>query len=764
MQCATQHRLNKVVTAGTIKKMVLVIAMTIYLNVGKTQSLLDYVQPLSGTAPSTTISALKHSEAGGTEQNANTIPAVGLPFGMTQWVAQTRCGETKCIPPYVYQDSLFTGIRGTHWISGSCMQDYGSVTIMPVTGNLKLDEKEYAVPFSHQSEITTPAYYKLTTAKFTVELTASLRSAMMRITMQQDDSLYLLVTPNSDYATASVQTDLQTKSITSSNAVHRIYQGWGQTAGFSGWHYLQADKGFASSGTFAAGKLYSQQKLSNEKKMGAYIGYYLRKGEQVVLKLGTSFTSSEAAANNADKEIGSKSFDEVWNDARQEWEKKLAAIEVTTKDERLKRIFYTAMYHAMQHPRMYDDVSGTYPSFAGNASIDTIKEQHYYDDFSMWDIYRTQLPLLEIVDANQANDFAASLLLKAKSKNWLPIFPCWNSYTAAMIGDHASAYIAGVITKGLFKGYENTAYAFMRKNAFETPPLTDYKNGMGRRALPSYLKYGFIPMEDTVPDAFHKKEQVSRTLEYAFDDYAVSTVAKRLKKTTDYALLRQRSNNYKNVFDTAVSMVRGRYANGEWVAGFNADKRDSYITEGTARQYGFYAPQDVPGLVKLMGGKKKLEQALDLLFDKNEYWHGNEPGHQIPFMYNWTASPWKTQQAVRRILEQEYSDGPGGLSGNDDAGQMSAWYVMAAMGFYPVNPVPGEYQLSAPIFDEIKLLTNKNKDFIIRTHKASDTSWVIKKITWNKVAYKKSYITYPMLTQGGVLEIWLVDSPHSKIN
>jgi predicted alpha-1,2-mannosidase len=282
---------------------------------------------------------------------------------------------------------------------------------------------------------------------------------------------------------------------------------------------------------------------------------------------------------------------------------------------------------------------------------------------------------------------------------------------------------------------------------------------MGRRALNTYLKFGFIPMEDSVQEAFHKKEQVSRTLEYAFDDYALSIVAKGLNRTNDYKELRQRSFNYKNVFDSSAGMVRGRYANGNWFESFNADKRESYITEGTPRQYTFYVPHDIKGLATLMGGTKAFENALDSLFDKNEYWHGNEPGHQIPFMYNYTTSPWKTQKEVRKILAEEYSDGPGGLSGNDDAGQMSAWYVFAAMGFYPLNPVSTEYALCSPLFDKVTIRVAGNKKFGIITHKTSSDALYINKVIWNGKRYKETFITHEMIMQGGKLEIYLQERP-----
>jgi predicted alpha-1,2-mannosidase len=377
----------------------------------------------------------------------------------------------------------------------------------------------------------------------------------------------------------------------------------------------------------------------------------------------------------------------------------------------------------------------------------------------MWDIYRAQLPLLQILQPERVSQFVSSMVLKGQQGGWLPIFPCWNSYTAAMIGDHVTAFIASSYAKGIRNYDVAAAYKLMRQNAFDSPNNEDYVNGKGRRALKSYLQYGYIPMEDSVQEAFHKKEQVSRTLEYAYDDYALSVVAKGLNKTADYNALRKRALNYKNIFDPNVGLVRGRYINGQWYEPFNADKREPYITEGTPRQYTFYVPHDVAGLSKLMGGDKALENALDTLFAKNEYWHGNEPGHQIPFMYNYTLSPWKTQQAVRSILSEEYSDGPGGLSGNDDAGQMSAWYVFAALGFYPVDPVSGEHLLCSPIFDNITMQLPGSKKLQIVCKKSSASDVYIKQIKLNGKTYGKNFITYADIMKGGLLEIELQQKP-----
>jgi predicted alpha-1,2-mannosidase len=751
MKCATQRTLNRMAKAGY--KILPLACCLLWWPPVVAQNLVQYVQPLSGTAPATTPVALKHSE--GTEKNANTIPAVGWPFGMTQFTPQTRLTENKCVPPYFYKDSMLNGFRATHWLSGSCTQDYGSVTIMPVTGRLQTSVQQYAVPFSHNNETTTPAYYKLQlpAQQLTAEITATLRCGMMRFTLQQDDSLYLLVMPNSDKAKGFVRVNAATGEVWGYNPVHRIYQGWGQSAGFNGWFYIQVQKAGGAGGTFSGAQVFAADSIGNQKALGAFVGLRLQKGEQVCIRIGTSFSSLAGAKQNLKAEIPGWNFDAVVTAATQAWEKALKQVVVETTNEKDKRIFYTAMYHAMQHPRLFSDVDGSYPKFAGNYEV-LKTNTAYFDDFSMWDIYRAQLPLFELLQPARVNQFVQSLVLKGEQGGWLPIFPCWNSYTAAMIGDHSTAFIASAYAKGI-RGYDvQAAYRLMRKNAFETANTKDYINGMGRRALTSYLQYGYIPMEDSVQEAFHKKEQVSRTLEYAFDDYALSVVAKGLNKQADYQQLRRRSFNYKNVFDTSVGMVRGRYANGAWYAGFQADKREPYITEGTPRQYTFYVPHDVPGLAKLMGGERQLEKALDSLFAKHEYWHGNEPGHQIPFMYNYTANPRKTQEVVRQILQEEYSDGPGGLSGNDDAGQMSAWYVFAAIGLYPLNPVSGEYMLSSPIFDRIQISLPAGKQLAIICHKRTPASRYINKVLFNGKRYDRS-ISHHLIARGGTMEYWL---------
>ncbi|TWI88390.1 GH92 family glycosyl hydrolase [Chitinophaga japonensis] len=720
----------------------------------QTGSLLPLVQPLTGTANSTTAAALKHGA--GTERLANTIPAVGVPFGMTQWTPQTRTSEQKCLAPYYYKDTLLSGFRGSHWLSGSCTQDYGSVTIMPLTGHLRTRVADFATTFSHRQETAAPDYYRvqLTQYGITAEMTALARSSLLQFTLQRADSFYLLVMPNSDQQQGFVQIDAQRQEISGYNPAHRIYQGWGQPAGFSGYFVVQVERPFSVKGTFSNGDVYTTDSLGNRSRLGAYIGFKAAAGERVRIRVGTSFTSIAAARRNLQAEINTWELAVVRRQCARTWESALGKIKVAG-DSTQQRIFYTALYHSLQHPRTFNDADGAYPRFAQQYRQARLGSGNYYDDFSMWDIYRAQLPLLEILDPQRVNDMVRSLVRKGQDGGWLPIFPCWNSYTGAMIGDHATAFIASAWQKGIRQYDAEAAYALMRRNAFETPARAAYVDGKGRRALASYLRYGYIPLEDSVPDAFHKKEQVSRTLEYAYDDYALALMAKALGKQADHKLLLQRSRNYRHVFDTATGFVRGRYANGGWYTPFDPDKKMPFITEGTPRQYTFYVPHDIPGLAALMGGQAGLETALDSLFAKGEYWHGNEPGHQVPFLYNYTAAPWKTQREVRRILQEEYADGPGGLSGNDDAGQMSAWYVFAAMGMYPVDPVSGAYALCVPLFDQVTLQLPDHKKVSIQVHRPNPAAAYIDHVTWNGSRLGSLFIAHRQLAPGGRLEIWL---------
>ena len=327
-------------------------------------------------------------------------------------------------------------------------------------------------------------------------------------------------------------------------------------------------------------------------------------------------------------------FDATVQHAHDAWTQALDAIRVNgTSPDRV--IFYTALYHSMLLPRIFSDVSGTYPRFAGGQEIEKAVNFTYYCDFSLWDTFRALHPLFTIVQPGRDGEMVRSLVEMGKQGGFLPIYPAWNSYTSEMVGDHATAVIADAYVKGIGGFDIRQAYELMRKNAMEIPSdVALYNDGRGRRAVESYLKYGFIPLEDPVEQAFHRDEQVSRTLEYAYDDFLVGEVAQKLGMRADADLFHGRAMNYRNVIDPAVGFARGRHADGTWSSPFEPNAKYPYITEATPFQYTFFVPQDVPGLITWLGGQNAFVGKLDMLFQGNHYDQGNEPSHQIAYLYD----------------------------------------------------------------------------------------------------------------------------------
>ena len=744
---------------------VILLVVFIVVNYAQTQDntkndLIKYVNPLIGTGETTTIGGLKFG--GGNEHNAQVQPSVTVPFGMTNWTPQTNNTEKKCVAAYYYKDSTITGFRGSHWLSGSCTQEYGSAAIMPVFGKLVCNPNKRGSDFTHADEISAPDYYKVLLSNYGViaEMSATARCGIFRFTFQNEGEAHLIFNPNSDEGEGSIRVIPGKSEINGSNPVRRIYQGSGKTAGFSGHFVVKIEKKLEGYGTFSNDEIFKNEKsIENKPNSGAYVSFKVKKGEQIIVKVGTSFVGIDEAEKNLENEIPGYDFELVRNNLNKQWNNLLSKITVEGDDKNDKVKFYTAVYHSFQQPRIYNDFDGTYPRFDGNAATDTIKIGNYYCDFSVWDTYRALHPLFNILIPEQQSDMIRSLLVMGKAGGWLPIFPQWNSYTSAMIGDHVIALVAESYVKDVIDLSEED-YNLLKHNANETPStFTEYADGKGRRALTSYLKYGYIPLEDSVKEAFHKNEQVSRTLEYAYDDYALAQIAKKMGKKNDYEYYLKRSQNYSNVYDPSVKNMNGRYTDGTFTKDFGKERFMSFITEGTPWQYNWYVPQDVNGLIELMGGKKEFNKNLDSFFAADQYWHGNEPGHQIPFLYDFSDQPWKTQKIVADVMREEYGIGPGGLSGNDDAGQISAWYIFGAIGFYPVCPVNQEYQICGPKFSKITIKLGNGKDLVINAPDYSHKNIFIKKMMFNGKDYKSYSISHELLMQGGEWNYKMVDRP-----
>ncbi len=685
---------------------------------------LSALNTMVGTAPANTRTAGLFGK--GSEEHGQTLPAVLVPHGQTFWTPQTRDTEKKCVAPYYYTDSLFQGIRASHWLVGGCTQDYGSFTVAALRGRLRLSPAQRATRFSHSDETSHPYYYavRLPDEQLLLELTGSSHSAMLRVTPLADGPVHLVVNHNSDEGQGTARVDTINKQVYLENPVHRIYQGWGEPAGFSGHLVLT----------------YTDETVDFcTDDRGVALSFEGRRGVPLVFAMATSFTSAEGAALNLAAERGT--FEEMEQRCIDRWTERLHTIDVTDEDSARVKQFYGALYRASFLPREMSDADGKYVRFSAECivhsaecrvhnaecivhsaqphlSLDTchlsLAPSRRYGDFSMWDTYRALHPLLTIIAPQQSAEMMQSLVGMYEEGGWLPIFPCWNSYTAAMIGDHCSSVLADAWVKGI-RGFDGgKAYEAMRKNAMEWPENDDdYKNGMGRRALQSYVRYGYIPLEDSVKEAFHQQEQTSRTLEYAYDDFCVAQMAKALGHNADYSMLLARSRNWRNVINPLTGYADGRHADGSWEGNTDLVHRKPYITEGATCHYTWYVPHDIDRLIQLMGGSEAFTQKLDSMFTQRRYWHGNEPCHQVPWLFTLAGHPEKTRQWVRHILDTEYNDSPGGLSGNDDAGQMSAWQIFASLGFYPVCPGTPVYVVGEPLFRRVTINSPGGKPFVI---------------------------------------------------
>ena len=729
---------------------------------GSGNSLIGYVDTRVGTDANAIYTEGRFGK--GSEEYGQTLPAVLEPNGMNFWTPQTSDSERKCVAPYYYRDSLFQGFRNSHWIVGGCTQDYGSMTLFPATGTARLQPMDRAVVFKHEKETATPSYYSvfLEDSGIFAEMTGRSRSAIFRFTYPENGPACLIVNPNSDEGQGYIEIDTLKKEIRGYNPIHRIYQGWGKPAGYSGYFVIRFREDIAYCGTFSRDTvIYGATSIGDAKGIGVFLQFKRKPtAGPVIIKVGTSFTDIEGAGRNLDKEIPGYDFNKTRKQLTKVWEKHLSKISVSTGDTVLARKFYGSLYRASFLPRVISDVDGRYPAFSTGTPIMQSDVPHY-DDYSMWDTYRALHPLLNIISPTRNGEMMQSLVDKYVQGGWLPIFPCWNSYTAAMIGDHCISAIGDAYVKGVRNFDIDKAYEGMRKNAFEVPEeRSEYINGMGRRALDSYLKYGYIPLEDPVREAFHSREQTSRTLEYAYDDFVLAQVAKALGKDDDYKQLIERSRNYANVIDPRSGYANGRHEDGSFFEDNKPEVLSRYITEGAPCHYTWYVPQDPRGLMEIMGGRDKYIAKLDSLFQEGLYWHGNEPCHQVAYMYNYAGEPWKTQQHVRDILDGQYADIPGGLAGNDDAGQMAAWFVFSSLGFYPVCPGTTEYMIGSPQFDKAEFRLENGRSFSVSTKKTGKDNRYIQSAKKDGKAYTKNYLTHEDILEGARFEFVMGDEPN----
>jgi predicted alpha-1,2-mannosidase len=675
-----------------------------------------------------------------------TMPFVTPPFGMTSWTAQTRQNRQGG-NSYKYQDTAISGFMGTHQ-PALWMGDYGYVTLMPELDAVKTTPDERKLPFRHADEIVRPDYYSVwmdagQSRRIRTEMTATTRCAYLRFTFPADASALVVVEAARPGVAGFADVDVAKREITGYNP-DRMDSNLGPMTlpHFKGYFVIQFRQAFLSSGIYP-------EHPEKSSATGAYVRFQTRQGEVIEARVGTSFLSIEQARRNLQREIPDWNFERVRSELRAAWNKKLSPVAVEGGTEDQRHIFYTALYHAMLYPRTFSEYGRYYSAFD-----DHVHQGESYTDYSIWDIFRSEFSLLTLLAPERVDGMVQALLQDYQEGGWMPKWPN-PSYTNIMIATHADSLVAEAVNKH-FHGFDyDLAWSAVYKDAMTPPdgdttrkwrdrePHTPYE---ARGGLTYLKQLGYIPADKTA-------ESASSTLEDSYDDWAVAQVAKALGKTGDYEFFLRRSQDYKHLFNPATGFMQARNSDGSW-----ANPRDGW-TEGTKWVYTWDVLHDIPGLVQLMGGDERFDAQLDAYFAGDHNEHSNEPSHHVGYLYDFGGEPWKTQARVREIAEDEYANAPSGLDGDDDCGQMSAWYAFTALGFYPVNPSSGEYMIGSPIFRKATLRLAGGKRFTLTAEHNSATNLYIQSATLNGKPLRTPVIRYDDIVAGGSLRFVMGPAP-----
>lgn len=696
----------------------------------------------------------------GTDQHGHTYPGATVPFGLVQVSPDTPLQGWDGSAGYHYSDSVIRGFSQTH-LSGTGVGGLGDILLMPTVGAVSLDENGYSSPFSHSQESASPGYYRVFLQKpgVTAELSATARVGIHRYTFPASNAAHIVIDLQHGIGNNVVESSLHIENPTTISGT-RISDGWGGRRAC--YFVMQFSRPFASAGIQRDGTLLADGATQGSgKAVEGVVSFQTAQGEAIVVKVGISGTGVEGARRNLHAEIPGFDFDGVRAAATRQWNDVLGRIEVQSSDPKVRRTFASNLYQSCVAPVLFDDVDKTYRGLDGRNHTGAAFDN--YTTFSMWDIFRAESPLLTIVTPERVPDMINSMLAhyNERGQQELPVWPLWGNETGTMIGYHSVPIIVDAYLKG-FKGFDaEAAYAAMRATALNP------RNGQSEFNARGYV----------VSDSSGSKQSVSRSLEFAYDDWCIAQMAQKLGHTEDARMFLDRAANYRNLFDSSVGFMRGRTPDGSWRRPFNPRQLVwADYTEANAWQYTWTAMQDTPGLVKIMGGDAPFVNKLDALFNEKsgvianipditgligQYAHGNEPVHHVAYLYNYAGAPYKTQGRVRQIMDTLYNDTPSGDPGNNDCGQMSAWYVWSAIGFYPVNPVGGVYVIGSPRVDKATIkLGVGGKTFTMIAANNSARNIYIQSATLNGEPLLKSYITQSQLMAGGVLRFVMGPTPN----
>ena len=699
----------------------------------------------------------------GTGAHGHVYPGATVPFGAVQLSPDNGQQGWDWCSGYHYSDSIIVGFSHTH-LSGTGIGDLCDVSIMPTVDapdlTLPVDdprEATYASSFSHDREVAYPGYYQvLLDNRVNTELTASTHTGHHRYTFPQGTTPGLLLdlgfSINWDRTTDGGLEQLsETKFV-----------GWRHSTGWAKDQRVHFCMQFSAAPTIMVfdSTIALDQKPWQGKRLRAYFEF---PPDEKIIELHVGISSANAkGAEAAVDSLGETSFDQMHRKALSAWNDQLGKLEVSSYDPKIEKNFYTALYHAQLAPVLYEDVLGAYKSPDG--SIKTASDFQRYDIFSLWDTFRAAHPLLTLVQPGMVNDFVRSLLDHYAASGRLPVWSLLGNETNTMTGYHA----VPVITDAYFKGFRDydvsQAFAAMQTSAMQDIRGTDH-----------YRKFAYIPYG-------LDGQSVTKTLEYAYDDWCISQMAFVLGDTAAHDVYHNRSQNFRNIFDPQTGFMRAKLPDGRWKTPFDPTYSDhdfsvAEYTEGNAWQHSWFVPHDVRSLINLHGGRQAFVDQLDSLFNASseitgenasadisgligQYAHGNEPSHHIPYLYNYAGFPWKTQELVRQIAETLYDTIPAGLCGNEDCGQMSAWYVFAALGFYPVNPAEGVYVFGTPMLNKAVLHLPDGNTFTIRVRFLTEENKYIQTATLNEAPLSRSYLRHFEIVDGGELILEMGPEPN----
>ena len=698
----------------------------------------------------------------GTDGPGNTYPGATVPFGMVQLSPDIGIPGWDRIAGYYYQDTIISGFSHTH-LTGTGAGDLYDILVMPTNSRFtkRIKENNYKPfsSFSHNKEEASPGYYSVDLLGFGIkaELTATERTGIHRYTFPEDRNSQIYI--DLGY---SLNWDSPTETyirVIDDNTIEGFRKSTGWAKDQRLYFVIKLSKPFNSY------KLYKNDSLVTSpikgKNTKIILNYVTENNEEIVLKTGLSTATIQGAYKSLEIEGADFNFNDYKNRAVTLWENELKKITIETKDNDKKEIFYTMLYQSMLAPTLLSDHNGNYKG--ANDTIAKAIGFNRYDTFSLWDTYRAAHPLYTILHQNRVSDMINSLLAHYKETGLLPVWSMQGNETNMMIGYHAVPVIVDAYFKNI-KGFDIEL-------AFEACKTSAMDNS---RQIDSYKDLGYIPIDD-----HHENWSVSKTLEYAYDDWCIAQFANDLGKTEDFDYFIKRSENWRNVYDKQSTFMRPKLVDGTFIKEFVPKEYTAYFCESNAWQYFWSVSQNIEGLIEIVGGSEKFEKKLDSMFTLNplpednlpifstgmigQYAHGNEPSHHVGYLYNYVGKPWKTQELIREILETQYKNTPDGHCGNEDCGQMSSWYIFSSLGFYPVNPSQGVYSFGSPIFDNATINLENGKKFVIQTINNNNENKFIQSIELNGKLITQNYILHKDLLNGGNLIFTMGKQPNKNV-